>query len=335
MTPGIVVAWIVVVGFAATLVITLLALIRVVQMESQYLSRLFKLLILELIGAAFWLLSLALEPPGEPPRVSFDPNVTTAEDVHLFNGTGEPLQKTTLKLGDKTVRTFNDTSPAFEIAREFEVRDGELLIKGGQQNTYQLGKIDVRDLVESEESFLSFRSHLNLGLHYAECLDDGICQQRRDARRAVRHLFAALVDESESDTHEEATLQLFHLKNRLQTCQDFGRLVNEIDKHRTIPYRYNELGDTYYALALYVDDLEPMERRAARELALKHFLRYLSLPEVRSGTALFDRANAQATEVATFLFDRAHETITALQSNEKRLLRIASDSLESTLQCAE
>ena len=59
MTPGVAVGWIVVFGFAATLVLTLLALIKVVSMEPKYVNRLFALLVVELIGSAFYLFDLA------------------------------------------------------------------------------------------------------------------------------------------------------------------------------------------------------------------------------------------------------------------------------------
>ena len=125
MTPGVAVGWIVVFGFAATLVLTLLALIKVVSMEPKYVNRLFALLVVELIGSAFYLFDLEFRLPNP----QLQPNFVTA-DVYLFDNTGRPLPRTDLILGDDTLHTFNSGPIAFDLEREFEISDNALLIKG-------------------------------------------------------------------------------------------------------------------------------------------------------------------------------------------------------------
>ena len=324
MTPGVAVGWIVVFGFAATLVLTLLALIKVVSMEPKYVNRLFALLVVELIGSAFYLFDLEFRLPNP----QFQPNFVTA-DVYLFDNTGRPLPRTDLIFGDDTLHTFNSGPIAFDLEREFEISDNALLIKG-QPGDYQLGTIDIQDLSRAEDSFMSFQAHLSLGLHYAECLDGTVCQQRRDARQAITHLFAALATENETDVHERAVLQLFHLKERLQTCSTFGQLAEELERHRPVPYRYLELGEIYFAMALYLDEIDPEDRTTARWLALKNFLRFLSLPQVDVGTDLFTRANDQANQVATTLtFGRDHPVSSALQSVDRQQFALASESIDA------
>ena len=225
MSPGVFVGWIVVVGFAATLILTLLGLVKLVKMDPKYFSWLFRILIVEMIGAAFWLFELEFQQP----MLSFDPAIPF--EVYLFDGTGEPLGETRLVLGDETERTFNTTDVVFDIPRDFEIEDDQLLIMSRRAN-HQLGRISVEELSrEASADLLSFQENLSLGIHYSECVDD-TCQQRRDPNRAVIHLLAALTtDEDRENDHESAARQLFYLQNELQTCEAFGTLTSEIEMH--------------------------------------------------------------------------------------------------------
>ena len=331
MTPGQAVGWIVVFGFLATLVLTLLALIKVAPMEPKYVNRLFVVLVVELIGAAFYLFDTEFRQPDP----FFEPALVTP-DVHLFDNSGRPLPTTDLVFGEETVQTFNSSPIAFDTERKFEISDNSLLIIG-QPGDYQLGTIDIEDLARAEDSILSFRTHLNLGLHYAECVDGEPCQQRRDAAQAITHLLAALETENDTGVHEQAVVQLFHLKERLQTCSAFVRLAEELERHRSVPYRYLEIGDIYLAMTLYLDEIDTEDRTAARRLALKSFLRFLSLPQVAVGTDLYDRAVDQASQVATILtLDGGHPVSSALQSVDRQQLVLASESIdEAPLACVE
>lgn len=329
MTPGNVVGWIVVVGFAATLIITLLAMIKLIPMDPKYLSKLFVVLVVELIGSAFWLFNQEFRVPAP----QFEPSLAMGE-LYLFDSTGTPLRETRLILGADTLRTFNSQPAAFEIERGFEVRDSELLIKG-QGDDFQLGTIKLEDLSrEAEDSLLSFETHLNLGLHYAECLDGPACRQRNDAARAIPHLFASLADDSQTDTHERAVVQLFHLKERLRTCQEFIKLAGQIGMHRPVPYRYIELGDLYQAMALNLNELNSESRSVARRLALKQFLRFLSVPQVDSASELFLRANDEAKSLATFLFGNNSDVQITIDSSDKQEFARVADSIEASLACA-
>ena len=329
MTPGVAVGWIVVFGFAATLVLTLLALVKMVPMEPKYVGRLFAILLVELVGSAFYLFNDEFRPPS----LQFQPNVATS-DIHLFDNTGRLLPRIDLTLGDDTVQTFNSEPVAFDIEREFEVGDSALLIIG-QPGDYQLGKIDIEDLARAENSLLTFRTHLNLGLHYAECVDGTSCQQRRDTDQAITHLLSVLAVENETSLHEQAVVQLFHLKESIQTCSAFSRLAEELERHRPVPYRYLEVGDIYLAMALYLDELDPEDRTAARRLALKNLLRFLSLPQVAVGTDLFNRALDQASQLATILtFGRDNPVSSVLQSVDRQRFALASESIfETPVRC--
>ena len=191
---------------------------------------------------------------------------------------------------------------------------------------------------------MSFQTHLSLGLHYAECLDGTVCQQRRDARQAITHLFAALATENETDVPNQQQAEVtsgpsyssFTSRNvyrRARPSASWPRNSNGTDpfeRHRPVPYRYLELGDIYFAMALYLDEIDPEDRTAARWLALKKFLRFLSLPQVDVGTDPFTRANDQANQVATTLtFGRDHPVSSALQSVDRQQCALASESIDA------
>ena len=83
-------------------------------------------------------------------------------------------------------------------------------------------------------------------------------------------------------------------------------------------------------MALYLDEIDPEDRTTARWLALKNFLRFLSLPQVDVGTDPFTRANDQANQVATTLtFGRDHPVSSALQSVDRQQFALASESIDA------
>ena len=69
MIQGQVMGWIVVGGFAITLIVTILGMIQVVSIQKRYLNRLFALMIVELISAGFFLFYKEFNPP----ELVFDP----------------------------------------------------------------------------------------------------------------------------------------------------------------------------------------------------------------------------------------------------------------------
>ena len=254
-------------------------------------------------------------------------------EVYLFDGTGEPLGETRLVLGDETERTFNTTDVVFDIPRDFEIEDDQLLIMSRRAN-HQLGRISVEELSrEASADLLSFQENLSLGIHYSECVDD-TCQQRRDPNRAVIHLLAALTtDEDRENDHESAARQLFYLQNELQTCEAFGTLTSEIEMHRPNPYRYTEMADSYLAMALYLRELSPDDRQAARELALQNMLWFLSWPQEE--TDLFRRVNMEAIELSVLLFGNKHPVTVALLSNNRQQLEEVRDDIRATFPCTD
>ena len=99
-------------------------------------------------------------------------------------------------------------------------------------------------------------------------------------------------------------------------------------------FRYIELGDLYQAMALNLNELNSESRSVARRLALKQFLRFLSVPQVDSASELFLRANAEAKSLATFLFGNNSDVRITIDSSDKQEFARVADSIEASLACA-
>lgn len=347
-TLGIIVGYIVVAGFGATILITLLALIGYLpQVKEKYLGRLFVLVVVELASAGFWLFNQTFQPP----ELVFQPSLPA--EVYVFGHDGEPVQRTELKLGNVTKRTFNDIPKIkFDVPRALELAsNGDHLLVKNQRADHQLGTIKINDLSQKIiERMTSIDRHLALGKYYAECLDFPECKERRDLSQAIAHLTWVLQsDRSNSTQQRSATVKLFHLQHHLHSCETFLLLADKIKKYRPINNRYAEIGDIYQTMCrsahLTFGQCKTVDRQS-----LKYLLRFLSLRSVNPGTDLFNRVVRQTADLAqylalanlTSLLDEVKDELLSRSESQEsqplpaRLkgdLGVASDDIEETFQC--
>lgn len=359
MTPGIVVGWIVVIGFAATILITLLALIGYLpQVKEKYLGRLFLLVVVELASAGFWLFNQTFQPPP-PPELMFQPPLPA--EVYLFGHDGEPVPRTELKLddgtelklGDVPERIFNDIpTVTFDVPRALELAsNGDHLLVKSRRDEHQLGTINVNGLSqEIIDRVTSIDRHLALGKYYAECLDFPECTERRNASQAIFHLTRVLQSEQSKSTQQKSAVNsLFYLRHHLHRCETFLLLVDKIKQYRPLNNRYAEIGDVYETMCrsalLNFGQCEAVYRQA-----LKSLLQFMSLRSVNPGTDLFNRVVSQAAGLAhylaladlTSLLDEVKAALSSgsagqesqsLPARLKHRLGVASDNMPETFQC--
>ena len=347
-TLGIIVGWIVVVGFGATILITLLALTGYLPLvKEKYLGKLFALVVVELVGAGFWLFDATFQPP----EVTFQPQLPT--EVYVFGRDGEPVDRTELLLGDSTERTFNETKVTFDVPRKLELTpNGEALLVKSRRTDHQLGTIRINDLSqEIIDKATSIDRHLALGKYYAECLDFPKCKKRRDLSQAVFHLTWVLQsDQSNFTQQKSATVKLFHLQRDLHSCETFLLLVDKIKKYRPKENRYPEIGDVYQTMCSSAH-LNFGQCKTVYRQSLKYLLRFLSLHSVNPGTDLFERVVKQAADLAQYLglvdltplLDKVNDELSSKPEDQKfrpfpaRLknrLGVTSDKIEETFQCS-
>ncbi|MCY4531325.1 MAG: hypothetical protein OXC84_03170 [Gammaproteobacteria bacterium] len=357
---GVLIGYIVVLGFGATIVITLLALVGYLpRLREKYLRWLFSLVIVELAGAGFWFFNETFkgdECPKcpAPPELVFQPSLPDT-GIFLSGLDGEPVQRTELMLGEVSVQTLNETTHlALNSLRSLEpASDGDyLLVKSQRTAGLQLGRIRVnslsRDIINRT---MPMAHHLALGMHYADCLDYPECEQRRNANQAVFHLTWVLRSAQSIDIQQQsqAAIKLFHLQHYLRDCKTLVLLADKINDYRLPENRYPESADVYHTLGESAG-LKPEQRSAAYRLSLKSLLSYLSLDRLNSNTDFFRRILDQATDLTRYL---GEDDITALleeirigfsseqESQKARFLsfytrdnlRQAGDSIEVTFQC--
>ena len=355
-TLGLIVGWIVVLGFAATIVITLLALIGYLpQVKEKYLGRLFVLVVVELASAGFWLFNQTFQPP-EPPELVFQPSLPA--EVYVFGRDGEPVPRTDLKLGDVQERTFNTTPQiTFDAPRKLELAsNGDHLLVKSQRADHQLGTIRVDHLSdEIIEKVTSIDRHLALGHYYAECLDFPTCKKRKNPTQAIFHLTWVLRSEQANPVQQKsAAISLFHLQHDVHSCETFLLLVDKIKKYRPRVNRYAEIGDVYQTMCKS-SHLTFGECKIIYLQSLKYLLRFLSLPSVNAGTNLFERvirqsfdlahhltwANFETTELNTLVREVEDRLSVPLEAQNSQLLPVElknrlgeiSDDIPETFQC--
>lgn len=349
-TLGIIVGLIVVVGFAATILITLLALAGFLPaVKEKYLGKLFVLVVVELAGAGFWLFGQTFQPP-EPPELVFQPPLPA--EVYVFGRDGEPVQRTELLLGDITERTFNDTDVTFDFPRKLELTPNrDALWVKSQRTEHQFGTVSFDELSDDIiNSVTPIDRHLGLGKYYAECLDFPECTERRNAPQAIFHLTWVLWSKGATSAHQKsATMSLFHLQHDLHDCDTFLLLIDKIKKYRPITNRYAEIGDTYQtmcrALHLTFGQCKTVYRQSLQSL-----LRFLSLRSVNPGTDLYKHVVSQATDLARYLgvaeltsiLSEVEATLASRSEDQqsepipmaiKNRLGSISDAVQETFQC--
>ena len=360
---GKLIGYIVVLGFGATIVITLLALVGYLpRLREKYLRWLFSLVIVELAGAGFWYFNETFKrdecpvcpEPLAPPALVFHPSLPET-GIYLSGIDGEPVQRTELMLGEVAERTLNETTDLkLNTLRSLELApDGNhLLVKSQRATGFQLGRIRVNSLSrDTINRTLPMAHHLALGIHYADCLDYPECEQRRNPDLAVFHLTWVLRAGQSIDRQQqsEAAIKLFYLQHYLRDCNSLVLLADKINDYRLPENRYPEIADVYHTLVESAG-LKLEQRRAAYRLSLKSLLSYLGLNRLNSNTEFFRRILDQATDLARYL---GEDDITALleetrsgassqqESHGVRFLsfytrndlRQAGDSIEETFQC--
>lgn len=287
MSPGAVVGWIVVAGFAATFVITLLALCKKIDMEPQYLKSLFGLLVLELIAAAFFL----FEQEYASPDVAFEPDPVT-KSVHLCDSDGKPIQETALMFGEDEVFNF----PALDLTnkrREFEIEDKVVVVKA---DDVPLGSLSYPEIkAEINPDPLTVREHLYLGLHLAECTkvapETQLCVRRKDSAKSAGYLFAALNNDDRELNDEEkdkAVSTLYNVRMGLEGCEQYKTLAEWSEDIR--PRRQIEVADIYLDLSNR-RELDANVKRDARLAALKYYQAYCDTSNAVDTATACERAS--------------------------------------------
>lgn len=358
---GTLIGYIVILGFGATVVITLLALAGYLpKVREKYLRWLFSLVIVELAGAGFLFFNktftdAVVECPAcpEPPALVVRPALP-ATGIYLSGIDGEPVQRTELALGGVVEQTLNEsTDLKLNALRSLEpAPDGDhLLVKSQRTTGLQLGRIRLDNLPRNiVNRTMPMEYHLALGKHYADCLDYPECEQRRNPDQAVFHLTWVLrAGQPYRQYQSEAAARLFHLQHYVRDCETLVLLADRINEYRLPENRYPETADIYHTLGESAG-VEPEQRWAAYQLSLKSQLSYLGLNRLNSNTEFFRRILDQATDLARYL---GQEEITALlqetrnglssepeNQNYEPLsfytrndLRQAGDSIEETFQC--
>ena len=358
---GRLIGYIVVLGFGATIVITLLALVGYLpKVREKYLRWLFSLVIVELAGAGFWFFNETFQrecpacpAPPEPPELVFQPSLPQ-NGVYLSGVDGEPVRRTELMLGGVTERTFNETPDLrLDAFRSLELAaDGNhLLVKSQRGSGLQLGRVRLnnlsRDIIDRA---MPMERHLALGLYYAACTDYPECTQRRDPAQAVFHLTRVLsAGRATRQQRSEAAVKLFYLRHYLRDCEDIMLLADKINEHRTAENRYPEVADIYHTMGEAVE-LNAGQRMAAYRLSLKNKLSYLGLNRLNSNTEFFRRILAEAADLARYLgqddmittLERVGQGLSSGPGNDRyeslsfylrNDLLQASDSIDTTFQC--
>ncbi|WP_419937398.1 hypothetical protein [Candidatus Palauibacter sp.] len=272
MSPGEMMGWVVVVGFVLTMIVTILALVGILNVRETYLKRLFAVLVVEMVGAGFFLFYQSF---GRELDAGFDPEPSS--EVYLFDRLGEPFESVLLT-GEDTVKAFPgiDRDALRDVVRSIDV-DGDNLVIRSREGVL-LGRVpEAADAIGT--AFFTPEQLLALGLHYAECAvrEEGACVSRRSAPQAVDYLLKAIAAGAETSVQESAATQLVFLLGYINQCSDFRQLADAITRTRMPPRRYHELGEIYLASSRSLGVEGDSDRRLeARKAALKYYLAYLT-----------------------------------------------------------
>ena len=271
MLQGEVIGWMAVSAIGVTFIVTILGIIGVLHLKPGYLKALYGLVLVELVGAGFFLFRMTFQPPV----ARFDPELPSS--VYLFDAAGEPLPGTTLRVGDEVHREFPqmDENTLAPVTRRLQARGRSVVVTS--ESGALLGRVpDASPAVRGR--FRSFQEELALGMHYAECsaVEQERCANRRDGAGSVRHLLAALGKmEGSGEERHRAVRQLFFVLDYFSQCEQFQQFVGAVETVRPAPPRYHELAEAYGEFA----------RRAARtgsditnarKAALKYYLTFLA-----------------------------------------------------------
>ena len=265
------IGWIVVVGFAATLAVTLLGLIGKVTIERRFMMPLFSAMILEIISAGFFLFYQGSEPRLDPPA------------AYAFNAQGQPVT-VFVEQGGKKVDTLKTPSEGLkEIRRQLEEdEESDLVYIYGKvrDDTVYFGNLDRKSLTDiigvgEADPLLLYHS----GMFLSQPPDN-----RRNPRRAVRELILFLKEQEQRyEVQQDSSIkQLYHLITYIDSDEDFEFLIDKIKEVRTGFNQDKELCEVYLE---YVKtrggSFNREEQERHRLMALKHAMLYLG-SEARS-----------------------------------------------------
>ena len=334
---ALVIGWIAVAGFGLTVAITLAGLVGLVSIQEHYMRRLFKLVIVELVGVML----LSLPRIIAPTEVEFKPPLP--QDVYLLDGNARPLTSTDLVMDTAVQRSFNEEKNVkLDGVLEFAIENSDIFVrKETTEHNFQFGSIDLSEFSQDDiDKIVPVESHLSLGMHYAENVpctapSDSIdCPKRRNIPLAISHLTSVLEsDESNSNSHAVATLTLFHLKDQLGICEEFSLLAQGINRHRPVPVKFAELGDLYFAMILYSSDLRTDTMNTAGRLAIKNLTRFLTSPLTSRSSDLFERSSKQLAELIRRFVNPSSPLIADLESDDFQSVARLSDGIPDTLNC--
>ncbi len=318
--------WTVALVFAATLILTLCGLVGKVQIKDGYLKVLVTMGIIEVLTLAIFIVRSSFTEFG------FNPSIEGTK-VYLFNEQGEPLPPTVLKLGGEVKQTFNEEPPAFQVRRTTVLDNDQLQVTS--QSGATLGTLGIRDLSEKYSDPLTSPSkHLDLGLHYAEEVEQDGKSGRRDGPNAVKHLLRVLRSSHENTSdHKDASVQLFYLKEKLTTCQDFELLAKVMAEHQDAPAHFKELGDVYFAMATHLRNQDAGSVGWARQESLRNYLLFLAAANTAVDNDAMAQTRSNSELLRNILFQPSEEPYRRIQEGGQANLLHVADSLRADSSC--
>jgi len=282
-----IIGWIIVVGFAATLVITLLSLVGKMTIEEQYKKVLFRSLVLEMVAVGFFI---------------FYQGSGNLDDVYgyfLFNQEGEPVEHVVsghFIFQKPTHTTFKNTPRTFEINT---TRD-TIFFKTSNDKTY-LGFFKITDELISHE--LTDEHKLYVGLHL--CDDDNVLEGKP---YLIEALNSPNVNKREK---RKGVKKLYKLMDTFKTRQEFDDLIALTDVNSYGNIRYKEIAEinSFAADRLRSLDVAGNESLATirdnyRLEALSSYLFYLKIQKPDSGIPEIIKLRQKSLDEMNKLFER-------------------------------
>lgn len=252
-----IIGWIIVVGFAATLVITLLSLVGKITIEQQYKKVLFRSLVLEMVAAGFFIF---YQGPAD---------LDDVEGYFLFNLEGEPVEKVVSTFQKLSPTTFKETRRTLEI----NATKDTIFLKTSDDKTY-LGFSRITD------EWVSPEYKLYAGLY--------LCTNG-DVKKGKPLLIAAL-DSPNVDNREkrEGIIGLYKIKTTFNRIE-LDNLIKLTDLYTSTSAKHKEIGDIY-SVAAGLQSLQAAKNESIAAIrddyrleALNSYLFYLKVQTPDSG----------------------------------------------------
>lgn len=260
------IGWIVILGFAATLTITLLGLIGKVTIRDGYMKALFSAMILEIISAGFFLFYQGSEPRLDPPA------------AYAFNALGRPVTVFVEQGGKKVDTLKTPVSEGLKTIRRQLVEDEDsdlvYIYERVQEDTVYLGHLDRKSLTD----IIGEGATDPLYIYYSGMYLSQPPNNRRNPRRAVRELMQFLKEQEQRyEVQQDSSVkQLYHLSIYIDSSEDFEFLIDKIKEVRTGPNQDKELCEVYLQyIKTRGNSFTDQEREHKRLSALKHAMLYL------------------------------------------------------------